>query len=303
MNMKYLIIAISVGALLLTACSDDDSNETSVAELNLELSGLEDLGSSFTYEGWIMVDGSPVSTGTFDVDGSGNLTQSSFDVDLADLESATAFILSIEPVPDADPAPSDVKILGGAFSGNIASVSISHPAALGTSFTGASGGFILATPTTSSPDDNEAGVWFLDNSGGTPAAGLTNLPDLSSLPGWRYEGWAVIDGVPVSTGTFNRAEGADDNASTSSFKGLDSDGPGYPGEDFINNAPMGLTFPADLRAAGTNIVISIEPVPDNSPAPFTLKPLAGSAEGAELATFTMLQNIAASTYPGGTVSR
>lgn len=288
--------------VLLSSCGKDDG-EIPNTELTLSLTGLDDLGSNYTYEGWIVVDGSPVSTGTFNVDGSGNLSQTSFTVDASDLSNATTFVLSIEPVPDSDPAPSDVKILGGEFSGNSASVAISHGAAFGTSFTGVTGGFILATPTTTATDDNEAGVWFLDNSSGSPAAGLTNLPDLSGLSGWTYEGWAVIDGTPVSTGTFDTASGADANASTSSFKGNDGDGPGYPGEDFIQNAPSGLTFPADLTATGTAIVISIEPVPDNSSNPFTLKPLSGSSAGVSVETFTTMNNIAASTYPSGTVSR
>ncbi len=302
--MKNLGIILSVTAMLVLAgCNDDEGTETSVADLSLGFNGLEDLGSGFAYEGWIMVNGSPVSTGVFTVDATGVPSQTAFEVDIDDLQSTTAFILSIEPVPDPDPAPSNTKILGGAFSGNAADVSISHAAALGTSFTGVSGGYILATPTTSATDDNEAGVWFLDNTSGSPEAGLTDLPDLSAVTGWTYEGWAVIDGVPVSTGTFNMASGADDNASSSAFKGLDGDGPGYPGEDFIRNAPTGLTFPADLTAEGTNIVISIEPVPDNSDAPFTLKPLAGSSTGAAPGTFTVMDNIAASTYPSGVATR
>ena len=48
-------------------------------------------------------------------------------------------------------------------------------------------------------------------------------------------------------------------------------GPPFPGEDYLVNAPMGLTFPTNL--AGGTAVISIEPDPDNSPNPFTLKPL------------------------------
>ena len=40
----------------------------------------------------------------------------------------------------------------------------------------------------------------------------------------------------------------------------------------MQNAPAGMTFPTDLR--GATIVISVEPFPDNSPLPFTLKPLA-----------------------------
>ena len=56
------------------------------------------------------------------------------------------------------------------------------------------------------------------------------------------------------------------------FKGNSGNGPAFPGEDYIQNAPNGLTFPTDLK--GATIVISVEPVPDNSTNPFTLKPLA-----------------------------
>ena len=100
-------------------------------------------------------------------------------------------------------------------------------------------------------------------------AGLS-LPTLSQ--GWKYEGWAVINGNPISTGTFTNPAMADDNAMTSPFKGSLGNGPGFPGEDYIQNAPAGLMFPTDLR--GAKIVISVEPDPDNSPNPFTLKPLA-----------------------------
>ena len=41
------------------------------------------------------MDGNPVSTGTFTVDGSGNLSESSFEVERANLEAATAFVLSM----------------------------------------------------------------------------------------------------------------------------------------------------------------------------------------------------------------
>jgi len=88
-----------------------------------------------------------------------------------------------------------------------------------------------------------------------------------SWAGWVYEGWAVIDGIPVSTGTFTNPAAADN---FNGFSGT-ADGPNYPGEDFIENAPEGLTFPTDLT--GATIVVSVEPDADNSPAPFALKPL------------------------------
>lgn len=281
------------------ACDDDDDN---TGNLVLDLSGLTNLGDDYVYEGWIIVDGSPVSTGVFTVNDEGVLSANTFEVDGDMLNAATTFVLSIEPSDDSDPDPSATKILGGDFSGTSATATIMHAAALGTGFSDVTGGYILATPTTTDDGDELSGVWFLDNSSGSAAIGLTDLPDLSSLSGWTYEGWAVIGGTPISTGTFDMASGADDNATSSPYKGDDGDGPAFPGEDFIQNAPSGMTFPTDLT--GATIVVSIEPVPDNSTSPFVLKPLAGEVPGTlQDHTFEEMDNIAASTYPSGTVTR
>lgn len=298
--MKKILFALLAISITFYSCDDDDNDDQ--GNLTLDLSGLDNLGDGYVYEGWIVVDGSPVSTGTFSVDDDGELSATSFTIDGAMLDAATTFVLSIEPSPDSDPAPSATKILGGDFSGNTASATIMHAAAFGTGFGSVTGGYILATPTTAIDTDEASGVWFLDNSTGSPAIGLNDLPDLSDQAGWTYEGWAVIDGTPVSTGTFDMAAGFDDNATTTAFKGDDGDGPAFPGEDYIQNAPSGLSFPTDLK--GATIVISIEPVPDNSSAPFTLKPLAGEVP-ATLAdhTFQTMDNIASSTYPSGTISR
>lgn len=259
--IKKIVLLSVVCGFLFTSCNDDD-NVSSTTDLVLNLSGLEALGSDFVYEGWIIVNGSPVSTGTF----TSVTFPQSFTVDRAQLESATTFVLSIEPAVDPDPAPAVTKILAGNFSGAMASVSSTGIVA---DFSSASGNYILATPTDADNNNEESGVWFLDNSSGSAVAGLS-LPTLSD--GWKYEGWAVINGTPVSTGTFTDPAAADDNATTSIFKGTAGNGPNYPGEDYLMNAPAGLTFPTDLK--GTTIVISVEPFPDNSAAPFTLKPLA-----------------------------
>ncbi len=287
--IKFFTLSLIV-SLFLTSCDSNDS-----ADLNLNLTGLEQLGTDYAYEGWIMVDGSPVSTGVFSVDSDGNPSNSSFEVSNEDLESATAFVLTIEPSPDPDPAPSAVKYLAGDFSGNTASLTISHPAALGTDFTASSGNYILATPTDGGSDTNEfSGVWWLDPTAG-PGPGL----DLPSLPnGWVYEGWAVIDGTPLSTGRFSSIQGADDFNGFSGTQG----GPPFPGEDFLQNAPSGLNFPVDLR--GQTVVISVEPSPDNSAAPFTLKPLVSSVlENATDHSSLSMSNNAIQTNPTGTVSR
>ena len=280
--MKNTVFLALMLALVFAGCKKEDPT------LTLGLNGLEDVGADFRYEGWVMIDGSPVSTGTFSVDADGALSQTEFALEDVDIESATAFVLSIEPFPDSDPAPSAVKYLSGDFNGDVATVNTNLVA----DFSSSTGRFILVTPTTTSTADDLSGVWFIDNG----AAGL-NLPTLAE--GWIYEGWAVINGTPVSTGTFSMADGADNSGM---FNGTDAAAPPFPGEDFINNAPAGLTFPTDLT--NMPIVVSVEPVPDNSTAPFTLKPLSGSspATGTMVGTPYDMDNNSA-TLPTGTVTR
>ncbi|MFK7946122.1 MAG: anti-sigma factor [Saprospiraceae bacterium] len=291
-NLK-LVFLVVLSAFFIASCTTDEETPTTDT-FTLDISGLEDLGDDYAYEGWLIVDGSPVSAGIFNVDANGELSATSFEVDVADLENATAYVLTIEPSPDNDPAPSSVHILAGDFSGDAAAITVDHASAIGTNFTTSTGEFILATPTDGSMTTDElSGVWWLNPSG--PEASL----DLPTLPeGWKYEGWAVIDGTPVSTGTFTSVSGSDDAAP---FSGTTA-GPAYPGEDFLMNAPTGLTFPTDLT--GGTIVISVEPSPDNSAAPFLLKPLVGTVPtGATDRTLYGMNNNAMNTNPTGTVTK
>lgn len=262
-KIKFLGV-LAIGLLAASCSSDDDNNSVSTSDLSLNLTGLENLGADFKYEGWIIVDGSPVSTGVFTVNASGVLSQTEFSINSNQLNSATKFVLSIEPTIDTDPAPSNTKILAGDFSGNSAAVDSDLVA----DFSNASGKYILATPTDNDTTNEASGVWFLDNSSGSPVSGL-NLPTLA--PGWKYEGWTVFAGGPVSTGTFTDPAMADANAATSPYKGTVGNGPGFPGEDYVMGSAASENFPTDLK--GKTIVISVEPDPDNSPSPFTLKPL------------------------------
>ncbi|QTN38866.1 anti-sigma factor [Cryomorphaceae bacterium] len=287
------LLLLGVSLFAFTACSeDDDDSSSNQGNLELNLSQLAQVEADEVYEGWIIVDGAPVSTGTFTVDDAGVLSRTRFTVDEADLAAATDFVLSIEPKQDNDPAPSDIKILGGAFNGDEAMVSAAHPAALNADLSNAMGTYLLATPTTSDMTDELSGVWFLDGSNGS--AGL----DLPALPAnWIYEGWAVINGTPVSTGRFSDPSVADLDAP---FSGTDAGSPPFPGEDFVMNAPNGLTFPVDL--AGMPLVISIEPNPDNSEAPFAFKPLFTMAGAMDHVNYP-IENQVASNFPTGSVSR
>ena len=264
--------------------------------IDLGINGLEDLGSNYQYEGWLIVGGMPVTTGTFTVDAGGVLNQTAFSVNMNDLINATTFVLTIEPIPDSDPNPSSTHILSGNFTDFDAPLSVGHPAALGDDYSSIDGKYILATPTNGDNTNELSGIWFLDLSGGPPpTAGLT-LPTLPA--GWKYEGWAVIGGMPVTTGTFTAVDMADE---ADPFSGNDP-GPPFPGEDFLVNAPSGLSFPTDL--SGMTAVISIEPDPDNSTAPFLLKPLVGGipSNAMDHVTYMMNSNVA-NSFPTGTATR
>ena len=292
---KNIFIAFMALGIIFVACDNDDDEVVSITKnLTLSIDGLENLGSDFVYEGWIMVNNKPQTTGRFSVDDQGELSQSIFLLNKVDLAIATAFIVTIEPASGDDPAPSNVHILAGDFSGNTGNLTIDHGAAIGNDFSTAAGSYILATPTDGPMNNENSGIWFLSIESMSPVAGLI-LPILPD--GWVYEGWAVIDGVPVTTGTFSMNTGVD------AFDGYSStlnDGPPFPGEDFIMNAPSGLTFPTDL--AGGKAVISIEPVPDTNSKPFLLKPLVGTipTNAIDHTTYTIEKNL---NFPTGSVSR
>ena len=263
-----------------------------MTQLEIKLTGLEDLGPNATYEGWVMVNGSPVSTGKFTVNSMGEPSQSEFTVP-ANAADLAAFILSIEPEPDPDPAPSMTKLVGGAFSNGQATLSTAHPAALGNDFTSAMGEFILAAPTMTDGDGSSYhnGIWWLNPNNGSPIASL----DLPTLPaGWVYEGWVVSTNptlMPMSTGTFTNPMMADSDGPGITAGANITMAPPFPGQDYIN-PPTNLLYKM--------AVISIEPSPDNSPEPFALKPLINRSivhTGSDMA-LQMMDNMA-NNFPTG----
>jgi hypothetical protein len=280
------------------ACSD--ATEPSSQTLVLSFQGLEPLANGYHYEGWALVGSEALPTGKFNVSANGGLvTVAGAPIPGGefrtgrDLSDATAIVLTIEPSGDTDAIPTSTHILAGPVSGGTASLTVGAPMALGSNFTGATGSFILATPTDAANDNERSGIWFLSLAGGAPSASLS-LPALPA--GWLYEGWAVINGRPLTTGRFTSASGADRAAPFSGPLAA----PPFPGEDYLVNAPAGLVFPTDLR--GGMAVISIEPEPDDSPAPFTFKPLvlAIPATAVEHTSLTLGNNAAG--FPTGTAS-
>jgi len=283
---------------LLSGCSDTDRIAGPIpGAVTLSFQGLQDLGSDYVYEGWLADETGLQSVGTFTVDSEGALSDSEFEVAEDDLWAAERFVVTIEPAGDKDPAPSATRFLAGDFSvaGAIsgdARLSPEHPDALADDFSGVFGSYLLETPTTAGLlDDYASGIWF-----GIPGAppewgrllSLRYLPD-----GWQYEGWVVVGDSAISIGRF-RFVSESDSDGPGSAAGPDA-GPDYPGQDFID-PPMDLV--------GCDVMITIEPEPDNGPEPFTMVLLADSNIVDEGYFYIApLENRAASTFPAGIAQR
>lgn len=290
--------AWSLAALLALAACSDSTGPKAGQTLALSFNGLEPLLNGFHYEAWALVGGQALPAGKFNISSTGSLVSVSGaaipngEINTGiNLSGTTSIVITIEPSGDTDDIPAATHIVAGTVSGGMAALSVSAPAALGNPFSSAAGQYILATPTDGANNNELSGLWFLSLASGSPAVGLT-LPTLPS--GWAYEGWAVIGGIPVTTGRFVSANTGDQSAPFSGPMGS----PPFPGEDFLVNAPAGLTFPTTL--AGGTAVISIEPQPDDSPLPFTLKPLVGAISTTAMDHVTYALGNNASGFPTGT---
>ncbi len=242
--------------------------------LELDVSELErQVGQH--YEGWLIVNGSVETSGRFNITKDGKVAEVNKDGEIVKLlgdkfmkqlplsyKASSMFVLTIEPNGDEDEGASNVHIVAGAFSNKKAVATTDHSAALGESFSDSSGTFLLGTPSNGDADTQNQGIWYLEVSAGSPVASL-NLPKLN---GWVYEGWIVNvdEGTVNSTGTFETASEQDSNKAGGVKAGLISDGPSFPGEDFINPA-------IELNEGKHMAVITIEPENDLDPRPSSMK--------------------------------
>ncbi len=213
--------------------------------------GLEPLAEGH-YEVWaIFPDETKLSLGAFNFDPQGNtISLAGYRINdftsSRDLRDARKIAITIEPRGDKDPGPSGIIMLIGDISNGRANLSFKA-----IDLSSASGQFILATPSAGGKDPT-SGIWFLRKEGDKLSIGL-QLPSL--VAGWKYEGWAVTQGVPLSTGKFSSADKADESAPYSESGAT----PPFPGEDFFRNAPPGMSFPVNLADGSSLAVITLEP--------------------------------------------
>lgn len=253
LQMKRLFTLLIAAAILSFAGCEyfENSDTLNISSFEVNLSGLPTLPSSLTYVGWFDGDDIP-ATYLFDkvADANGNIFYSNDQTPLKILDSAQIFYITIESKADIGSPnfrPSSRIILQGRFTKGSANLWISENA---DKYSIARAKYSLDTPTDNPAANDFSGLWFVDSlDAGTPAAGL-DLPVLYG--GWIYEGWVQVNGNYLSTGRFSNPAAAD---LFSGFSGASAGYP-FPGEDFLNNAPSGFTFPLDLR--GAKVLISLE---------------------------------------------
>lgn len=190
------------------------------------------------------------------------------------LFSAVSVLITIAPAGLPGATPGQAAILQGPFLDGVAELRVPAPLLVG----GASGSYRVFTPT-DGPDTAEgSGVWSMDVDGGP----LLVLPPLNNIYAWEH--YMIIDGRTLSMGRFNSPILPD---FINPFSGPQP-APPFPGEDFLENAPEGIVFPADL--AGARLLLTLEPIFDDTIDPSQLVVLEailpGGLQGGEIIQLT-----------------
>ncbi|HYC79150.1 MAG TPA: hypothetical protein VEI02_16140, partial [Planctomycetota bacterium] len=282
-GVRRIVAAALVGAA--AGCGGGDRGRTS---MQLSLVGLAPLGpQQGNYEGFAVgSDGVVRSTGKFDIDAStsparvtspdglfvyGTVDAATFGPanthlgqDFPFIWDATAFFVTIEPEGDADLVPSGNVVLGGAFVGNEANLTVAGLTATGgpglADFSTAGGTAVRTTPTDGPGGDLTKGLWFASTPGGAPTLSLPALSGSSV-----YEAFVTNDGMTfVSLGRFRDPAAPDFDAA--SFPGRAASGIGFaaPGQDFLTPFSIPRPSPLDLGDGTRRLEITVEPFPDNS---------------------------------------
>ena len=297
--MRRSVLPILMLTFLLAGCDGGDVVEQKVAQVQvrIEIEDLPVLHNGFQYRVWARRGFEYLATEGFNkapnggyLNGAGQFVQNSF-VFEDDISEADLIVLSIESKAGAGEEPSGSIIMAGEVVNSVAQMSTAHRLALGTSFASAAGSFMLFNNTIGAAPTDISGVWFASNAGGSTTGSLS-LPELPAE--WVYEGWVNVGGTMLSTGTFSRTDRNDDNRRYS-----ESDTPQFPGEDFLIDAPQGVTFP--LNPSGGTVMVTVEPVPDDRPEPFGITVLSGAIPASPAAR-TPYAMTGAVTAPSGKIT-
>lgn len=302
-NMRFLmpILCVSLFWVGCDSSSTDEDTASSRFRVVLDVDGLQQMSNAFQYQLWARTPGGFVGSDQFNVGEDGRFINPQGQVISntltmqTNVANAEVLFLVVNGKGDSPLVPSSKRLLAGPVSGGAATLRLSHGEALGVDFAGASGQFVVGTPTDPGQANSRSGVWFgTRNASGDSFAPSLELPELPN--GWVYEGFVTLaDGTTLRTGKFSRVDRVDDAALF--FPG---DSPVVPGEDFLANAPDGVTFPVDL--SGATVFITAELADDDSEQlPSSVRVLTGTVPtGAD--AFTPLDLQPVSPLLGGTAT-
>ena len=297
--MRRSVLPILLLTFLLAGCDSGDvvHQEVAKVQVRLEIENLPPLESGFHYQAWARIGLNDLGTESFNkaanggyINNSGQFVQNVF-VFEDDVSSASQIFITIEDKRDSDALPSGSVVLAGDVVNSVATLSVTHELALGTGFGSAAGQFMLFSNAFGGSASDMSGVWFTGGNSTTLTPGLT----LPALPdGWVYEGWIELGDALLSTGTFR-----DGNTHDLNRRYSNTDTPPFPGEDFLENAPAGVTFP--INPASGIVKVTVEPFPDDWSAPFGITVLSGTVPAAPSARtpYPMSASFAA---PSGTAT-
>lgn len=289
-------------ALVFAGCDSSSSSEDTALlfRIDMDVDGLAPLQDAYRYQVWAVVDGAFVGSDEFNISENGQFVNIggqiisrtlTFDASIA---GATEMFVVVNGKTDSSEFPSTTVLMGGDVSGRSVTFNMSHARAFGPSMAAAGGQFVLTTPTDLDAGNELSGIWF-----GTPS-----LQPALQLPlpgtGWTYESWvSLANGTVMSMGKFTDVA-AGDAANPFSFPDEVSQHPSVPGEDFLLNAPDGVSFPANLSGATVFVTAELA-VDDVENAPSGLRLLDGAVPAAPSA-LTPYTLIASAQMPGGSGS-
>ncbi|MCB0281699.1 MAG: hypothetical protein H6627_03590 [Calditrichae bacterium] len=321
MKRYYFLLAGLILSFILWSCQQDGvlSSSKQESSVTVTINGLNDQADTTWYEAWLLPkDGSSVdsvlSLGILEKQDNGSFSVKA-DVNSGFLQTAENVIITMELDSEKgyqvkndstkEAGPSAYIILAGELLANEGTVGIGHAKLIDFDLTSAVANYIIDTPTDPQNRVNKAGIWFLnidttrvlDSLGNvvsidtTFSAGI-NLP--AAPDGWSY-GARISDGTQtVSLGAFTDPAKADNAAK---YNGTNGTAYAFPGEDFIQSAPAGLTFP--MNVTGKELTVTITPRYPKKSVPFVVEAFKGtiptdSAVKTKLELPLMLEN-----FPGG----
>jgi hypothetical protein len=326
---KLLILSLILFGL---SCEKTEilNSADQISKIEFQISGLNAPGDSVWYECWLMWktgEGDNVknvfeSVGLL-TNNSGNEYSKTINVNPGYIQKALHLVITIEEdtypgfrlVPNATSydtlkGPSIYKIIAAKIVANTGSFNVGNEIILDFDFETAQAKYILATPTDTTNTNLKRGLWFIaldttyseikDSTGTVIGIDTTverlNGLELPELPeNWLYEGWIVFGSDTISMGTFTNPIGADDS---SKYGAGMAGGYQFPGEDFINNPPPGVTFPADLSGSETFITIK-PPYPKGANYPFRLIPFKTVIPASSVPKYVYSMENNVSSFPSG----